>query len=103
MPCYQVITNTVSLPAMDPELRKRAIAELGWKVLWEDKTQLRLNASGVVATIRSGAFEIRAGYEDRADTLKVAYSKQVVKAAASRFGWAVKETAPNQFVAQRRF
>lgn len=37
------------------------------------------------------------------NTIKRAYSTEAVKLAGKKFGWSMTSTAPNKFVAQRRF
>lgn len=103
MPCYSQQTSVVQFgPQTDAALLAKALVGLGYTVAVEqqslvfsrgaergvyDGTKLTLSASGQVDM----------------NVFKRAYSAEVVKAAGQRFGWGVKQTAPNAFQVTRRY
>lgn len=103
MPCNTIVLNNVELKAADRDLLKKAIEALGWRILSESKSEIRLNAGGVSVAIREGVMQVPQGQEALADRLKVSYSTEAVKTAANRFRWQLTRTGEQQFVVQRRF
>jgi arylamine N-acetyltransferase len=116
-----VQTSTINLSGADPELLKKALVALGFRLndrqyaynvptgaqfsadRFTDSTSVVLEADGRV-TVRAS----RLGQE-RVETLtrevKRAYSTEVVKAASARFGWKVQQSVNSkgqtQFKVQR--
>lgn len=107
MPCDQIIRNTVDMPQMNGDLLARALAAM-------QATNVRAYGGIVEFTTTTGRYQLRNGeltgldgqrtstVGAQADALKVGYSHQVVKATAARAGWAIKQTAPNTYVVQKR-
>lgn len=101
-PCDSITYNTLELKAADRELLIAALKELGFEVADHGRV---LNASrgGLSVAIRDGQVRVQAGYEQVVRDIRAGYSRQVVRSASRKFGWALKQTQQNKFVAQRRF
>jgi len=105
MPCDQIILNEVEFQAADRDLLKKALEELGMTILRtaQDGTivfRTRNWTNGRITNDRIVIDQREAGLVDK---IKQGYSTQVVKAAARRFNWNVKQTAPNKLQITRRF
>ena len=83
MPCNTIQTSTVDIGKLDPVLANAALAKLG-----------------VDGTYSNGKLITR-GSVDVAE-FKQAYSAQVVTSQAKKFGWNLKEVAPNKFEVMKR-
>lgn len=91
MPCDQVVLNRIDLPKMDPQLRDAALKAMGARLLGGNAFVYK----GQTYQIQNGELVSRAGNTGEvADLLKRAYSGEVVKYAARRAGWGVKQTGP---------
>lgn len=99
MPCDQVRTTIVDIAKLDGALLQAALRSLGYEVSMQGEEILfkdlptwrthryangKLYLSGVVETDRL------------TNRIKQAYSTEVVKATAKRFGWTLKQDAKNQ-------
>ena len=103
MPCDQVILNKVEITTANLTLLYNALAEL----ISRGELSLRnLQAADVVSAadriIREGQVSVRPGQEYLADKIKQEYSRQVVQAAARKFGWRVQQKAQQKLVVTRR-
>lgn len=97
VPCDSIITTSVDIGKVDLPLLDKAAKALGWAVLGVGNY---VNAEGRTVTVRDGKLIVRsvAGQSDVSasrNTLMQAYSRQVVGAAARKFGWSVKQTGQN--------
>jgi hypothetical protein len=107
MPCDQVITNTVDMPKMQPDLLLRGLKDLGAR-------NVRNIGSAIYFTTATGDYRLTSGVlvgldgqdartvGQQADALKVAYSTNVVKATAARAGWNLKQVGATAYVVQKR-
>lgn len=108
MPCYSRQTSTIEFGEQtDRAIFQRAVTEMGYTVnvnrdgtiaFWTSDGDISaaLDMKGKLqVTTAEGVFDV--------NTIKRAYSTEVVKAAAKRFGWQVKSPAANKFEVQRRF
>lgn len=99
MPCDQIVTCRVSLPQMDPALRDAAIRAMGGRMLNANT----FTYNGQSYAIQNGELVSRGSDTGEvADLLKRAYSGEVVKYAAKRAGWAVKQVGQFQYQIIRR-
>ena len=103
MPCDQIILNKVEIKAANLTLLTAAIESLVAKV------ELRLVLLRVFSErelaeqiIKQGFIRLPAGQEYLADKIKQEYSRQVVQAAARKFGWRVQQKAQQKLVVTRR-
>lgn len=114
MPCYSRITSEVQFTEKtDIQLLARALTAMGLSVIRDDimnnaaTTALafsgRLGGQYVNGTYTAGRLEVRGTAQVEMNQFKRAYSTEVVKAAAQRFGWTVQQKADNQFQVQRRY
>lgn len=106
MPCWSKQTSTVQFGEQtDRALFEKAVVAMGYSVRVDARTgNITFANSDLSATLdMKGALTVAAapGTFD-VNTIKVAYSTEVVKSAAQRFGWQAKQT-DNKFVVQRRF
>jgi len=90
MPCDTVQITGIQLGKVDAALLEAAMASLDyqryqWKLIGEE-VQVR----GQRLT------------DEDISAVKVAYSQQVVKQTANKFGWQLKQISPTQFVAVKR-
>jgi hypothetical protein len=124
MPCWSVQTSTINLSGADPELLKKALVTLGFRLndsqysynvrtgaqfsadRFSDSTSVVMEANGTV-TVRASTLD--AGrVEVLTREVKRAYSAEVVKSASVRFGWTVQQTTnartgQTEYKVQRRF
>jgi len=109
MPCNTVTTTKIQWSQQtDTDLLRKALIQLGYQVMLVNGVMTATKAVYFGAVIRYYPVDHRMEINTRADTtpdqVKRAYSAQVVKAAAGRFGWQLQETQPGrQFKAARRF
>lgn len=101
MPCNSITYNTLELKAADRDLLIAALKELGFTV--QGNQVIAAHRQGIIVEIADGSVRVRKGYEQVVKDIRAAYSRQVVQAASQKFGWALKRTQQNKFVAQRRF
>jgi len=105
MPCDSIVLNEIEFQATDRELLKKALEELGINVLrtLRDGTIVFRTQSWSNGRITNDKIIIDEREADIVDKIKQRYSMQVVKAAAKRFNWNVKQTSPNKLQITRRF
>lgn len=104
MPCFTVRTTTVDLTAIgkiDPLLLARAFTAMGHAA----------TLSGDYITFPGGTYSTRTGkIEGNPRTIggdfqaqvKRAYSGEVVKATAKKYGWSLKEVTPFEYAITKR-
>lgn len=111
MPCDTRTTVSVALAAADRELLFQALMALGWQPR-EAGGLIQVYVPNVGAvTITGDKLNIRTySYlaseqkaEELANQIRRAYSVEVVKSQAKKFGWQLKQTSDNKFKAIRRF
>ena len=106
MPCDTIQSSTINLGNVgDKALLLKALEGLGYRGEIDGDTITFASRFGGAGTIYAdGRVELtgRATQLDE-NTIKRAYSTEAVKLAAKKFGWSIKQTAENKFVAQRRF
>jgi len=106
MPCWTVQTTTVDLGQIkNHELLGKALRSLFMDTaIRQPGGNWRFVANGYVVELRNDqaiSGMPRQQLEQVVSQIKVAYSTQVVKAAASRFNWTLKQTDATHFVAQK--
>ena len=105
-PCDSIVFNTLELKAADRALLIAALKELGFTIadtITADYPILTAYRNELTVNISDGQIRVRAGYERVVPEIRSAYSRQVVKSAAVKFGHALTQKASNRFVLQRRF
>lgn len=99
MPCWEVQRMSVEFRADNRTLLEDAIRALGWGIVDSTATSLTLHANGyeLRLNLTTGQASIADVPEaqQRLNSLKRAYSRQAIQAAARRQGWRVKETGHN--------
>lgn len=92
MPCDSVITNEVTIRKMHPALLDGALAMIGAQYIGKTAGQVSFSIRGRRYTINGDTLESTAdNVGEIADQLKRAYSAQVVKYAAHRNGWQLRQ------------
>ncbi len=112
MPCYEVNTVTVDLKAADWAILKNALKAKDSEfeqVSINDRTKsaTAFHRTYGWVTIEDGTVTVEGSQRNgvnAANAINRAYSRQVLKATAAKYGWAVKQTpGTNQFVATKRY
>lgn len=105
MPCYTQQSSVVELGQQtDVKLLAKALEGLGYTV-WVQRGTIEFSQGGSnYGSFKDGRLTVTGLYSDEEDkkVFKRAYSTEVVRAASARFGWQVKESAPNTFQVVRR-
>jgi hypothetical protein len=109
MPCYTISEVRAELSVADPEILLRALKAAGYQSITAE--------AGIIAaaTPEGRLFQIRAGQvqmygldqravEDEATRITKAYGAEVIRTAAKRYGFALKQNPkqPTQFTLKRR-
>ena len=89
MPCDSVITVSLELKGADLDLLKKALEATGERVYGATKDQI--SWYGGEYDRRTGVIKVK--NEASGKLIKKAYSAEIVKAQAKRFGWQLKETS----------
>ncbi len=101
IPCFTVNRISVEFKAEHFDMLDDAVRDLGF-IPERGTNSVSFFANYGQVTVREGKITIDPRDKHLIDKLKQSYSKQAIKKAASRYGWALKEVKPNQFVASRR-
>ncbi len=111
MPCDSRVTINVKLSASDRNLLFQALIGLGWQPR-EIAGTIQCYVPNVGTMSISGDNLQISGYaytgaekqaEELANKIRRAYSTEVVKSQAKKFGWQLKQTSENKFKAIRRY
>ena len=98
MPCDTIQTSTVNLGKLDTGMLMAALTTLGLgPVMVSNVIRFGRGESYDIAT---GKMELGSRYST--SELKRAYSAEVVKSQAKKFGWQITETGPYQYQVIRR-
>lgn len=104
MPCDSVRQTSVDLSAVgkiDLTLLTAAFNALGLRAaLSADKSTITL--AGGRYDAKTGQLVINSYSRVTVEDVKKAYGAEVVKATAKRFGWTLKQTAPFEYVVNKR-
>ncbi len=105
MPCYSRINSTIEwTEGTDATLLASALKQLGYIVGQAGKvvrfSHPDLDVSGTFDG-RTGTMQVDTNTLDQ-NQLKRAYSAEVIKSAAKRFGWTAKQATDTQFQVTRR-
>jgi hypothetical protein len=101
MPCWEVRRMTLELEAADRDLLRAAIQALGYDVR-QQGAQMVVALDEGDAVIEGSSIRVPAGSEVVVNQIKQAYSRQVLTAAAKRFGWQVNTAQTNHLTLKRR-
>lgn len=109
MPCNTIRQSTINLAKVDHDLLKAALETMGMTCyVAQGGILVARDRYGRAATIQNGKLThdtrmIGTGGQPLTENMvKQAYSGEVVKSQAKKFGWAVRQTADNQYVVVRR-
>lgn len=102
MPCDTVTTTTVAMQKMDMTLLAAGLRAAG-HVVREVNNGLSFAHGGYTQRYENGKL-IATGVDAQELSAKmaVAYSTEIVKAQAKKFGWQMKEVAPQKWQVIRR-
>ena len=98
MPCNSITSVTLDLKNANLALLKAAIEKQGWKVQ-HDGTTLTWDYGRSRYSQVTGELTTRS--QENGETIKRAYTSQLVQYQASRFGWHVKALSDNKFQIQK--
>jgi hypothetical protein len=104
LPCWTVRETSVELDASDPDVLKRGLAAAGFELSMYGGALLVMRGGQIVAEIENGRVTVNRGDTGVVNDIKRAYSAEVVKTAAKRFGYSLttnKQTG--KITAGRRF
>lgn len=99
MPCDTISTMGIDLGKVDPELLFKALQALNLspvkyeqmgRITWDNGYY---DLQTKQATIRTSAMQGEGSVESVTASIKRAYSAEVVKATAKKYGWQLKQTA----------
>lgn len=99
MPCYTVRVTTVNLDNANRDILADALIPLllrqyGRMSHADALSYVNANYNGKKITLPSFL---------KAEQVKVAYSEEVIKAGAKRFGWSASKTGEHQFVVAKQY
>jgi hypothetical protein len=104
MPCNSIQTSSVNLELKveNKSFLLAALKSLDYSAAEIGETVTFATRQGVRGVFANGKLTVtgRYGAAEQFDTnpIKVAYSHQVLKASAKRFGWTLKKTSENKYV-----
>jgi hypothetical protein len=104
LPCWTVRETSVELDAADPEILRRGLEAAGFELSMYGTALLVMRGGQIVAEIENGRVTVNRGDTGVVNDIKRAYSTEVVKTAAKRFGYTLttnKQTG--KITAGRRF
>ena len=105
MPCNSIRLNSIELKAKNQVHLIAGLKAAGFQVS-ESRSRgldvLTVTGKGGWATISNGKITVGEGNEFLADEIHLAYSKQIVKVAASKYGWAIQKKGERKLQLQRR-
>jgi hypothetical protein len=93
MPCYTITTVSLELKNANLEMLKAALTKLGMYGIYS--TDKAVNWSGGSYNKETGKLTVT--NTTLGNRIKQAYSGEVVKSQAKRFGWQLKEVAENKY------
>jgi hypothetical protein len=108
MPCWSVITNSVDMPKMHPDLVTRALAALGATAVRTSGASIEFYIPGagefrlVGGTLTGRSQQSEAEVAAMAARLKRGYGHQVVQATAKKRGWTLKKVGANKYAVTKR-
>lgn len=109
MPCWEIRTTNVVLKAENAALLAQALhakdSEFDSVSVTGGQITARHTPTGVRVTIRNGTAvvsESQSVADKIGNAVNRAYSREVLRKSASRFGWALKEQSDGNFVAEKR-
>jgi hypothetical protein len=107
MPCDSIQTSSVNLElkADNKTFLLAALKSLDYSAAEIGETVTFATRQGVRGVFANGKLTVtgRYGAAENFDTnpIKVAYSHQVVKATAKKFGWTIRKTGDNKYSVQK--
>lgn len=108
MPCWTVQQNRVKLEIADLEIMQRGLEAQGIVVRKRSASMIEfeMNNARVNMTKGESGVEVRSYGQIDEKAIKRAYSGEIVRTTAQRFGWSVEEREVNgqtEFVTTRAF
>jgi len=95
MPCHTRQYASVDLGKLDPDLLMKALTEMGLKPVRNGD----IIGFGLKEYYNISTGKLMLGLRYSVNEIKRAYSAEIVKTQAKRFGWQIKKTAENKYVA----
>lgn len=92
---------SIEFKAQHFDILEDALKELGYRTV-RGVDYVSFSTRNGTATVRDGRINIDERDRRMIDKIKQQYSREVIKKAASRYGWALKKNSENQFVVNKR-
>jgi hypothetical protein len=102
MPCYATYNISVELTGMHPEILKRAIESLGYKVM-QTASGLCFYCQGMEVRIENGTISLDQSQTRLINEIKQAYSREVIQIACRQYGLELQPLSENQVLVKKRF
>jgi hypothetical protein len=104
LPCWTVRETSVELDAADPDILRRGLEAAGFELSNYGNALLVMRSGQIVAEIENGRVTVNRGDTAIVNEVKRAYSAEVVKIAAKRFGYSLTTNKQSgKITAGRRF
>ena len=87
MPCYEVQTYSIEFKASNRALLDAAMKSLSWVPDSSGTEFVTLLGGGIVLNLKTGMATVQDGCREHLNTLKRAYSRQAIGAAARTNKW----------------
>ncbi len=102
MPCWMIYTTTVELKAVNRELLERGLTEMGLRFETYGETLFIYTSRGTIELRGSQALiPDLPGMKEQVDAVKRAYSEQVLKEAAKKFRWGLRQKAAGKYTLRK--
>ena len=100
MPCYQVNTISVELKAADRDLLEQALRTLGLS-FHRTRDLVRVYAASGVIEITGDTASTTAQSLPTLNRIRQQYSREVIKAASTKYRWAASWKTPDRVTLRR--
>jgi hypothetical protein len=102
MPCDYIYEVSVELGSIDKDIFKKALDSLNLNYQ-DSSNEMYIYFPYSTATFRNGKFIIPNRELYRVNEIKQAYSTEVVKSSAKKYGWTIKSKNKNKLQVSRRY
>lgn len=110
MPCDSITTQTISLAKAQPEVLRKALESIGWRIATATTGRIEATSPDWIIRVTWTAGQgmtFRGSTQDQqtkaAAAITQAYSRAAITWAAQRAGWTVKQgTEPNKMRLEKR-
>lgn len=100
MPCYQINLVTLKFKAQNVDLIMKVLEDMKLRPKYDEKRKVIYTSLGEF-NLNTGEVETPSYYAKKVNDFRVNYSMEVLKVAAKKNKWVVKQRATRQFVAKK--